>query len=310
MTQRSTFLAAIAGAGAAVSLARPALAQAVTLTLAAPFADSFGTPFYIKDAGALRRAASMSRSPSFRPAPPSSRRSPATGSSSVADLCRPRKRSAKAYRLRSSRRAGSTWRATHSLRSTSPRTRRSGNRATSKIARSAYRSSPASPRPPCVAWLTNKGRRREGQVRRNSSPSAPAAILRGTIDASVLGEPFITPVKNQIRDIGHPLDAIAREYPVSAWFAARSWLEADRPRAKRAVDAIFETSRWANAHRPETLAILARDGKMDINEIRTMVRTLYGTSLDLGQIQAVLNAAERFKFVDKALDANSIIYRP
>src|SRR5690349_12774370 len=56
MIQRRTFLAAIAGAGASLAVARPARAQAVKLRMAAPFADSFGTPFYVKDAGAFARA--------------------------------------------------------------------------------------------------------------------------------------------------------------------------------------------------------------------------------------------------------------
>jgi hypothetical protein len=80
----------------------------------------------------------------------------------------------------------------------------------------------------------------------------------------MLGEPAYTLIRNDLREIGRPLDAIAKEVLISGWFASRSWIEADRERARRVVAAIYESNRWANAHRPETLAIFANMVKQSL----------------------------------------------
>jgi NitT/TauT family transport system substrate-binding protein len=301
----------MAAGGAAAFFPRPARSQAVKLRIAAPFADSFGTPFYIKDAGTFAKAG-FDVDVSIIPAGAAVIAALAGNGIElgVADLVSASQAIAKGVPIAVLAPCGlyvasDPLAALYVAKDAPIRQPRDLEGRTIGLPQLAGLTTAA-----LRSWLTSNGvDLAKVKFVEVPSPSAPAAIIRGTIDASVLGEPFITPVKTQIRDIGHPLDAIAKEYAVSAWFGSRPWLEADRARSKRVVDAIFETSRWANTHRTETLGILARDGKMDLNEIRTMVRTPYGTSLDLGQIQPVLNAAERFNFIDKALDANSIVYR-
>jgi len=136
-----------------------------------------------------------------------------------------------------------------------------------------------------------------------TSSSAPAAVQRGTVDAGLLAEPYYTPVREQFRDIGHPYDAIAKEFLVSAWFASKAWVEADHDRAKRTIAAIYDTQRWANAHHPETLAIFAEKTQLPIEQLRPMVRTRYATELLPGYVQPVLNVAAKFKLIDRAVDA-------
>jgi NitT/TauT family transport system substrate-binding protein len=134
-----------------------------------------------------------------------------------------------------------------------------------------------------------------------------AAVGRGAIDACVIGEPFLVPNRNDLRDIGHPLDAIAKEYLVTGWCTTRAWIEQDRERARRVVAAIVETMRWANGHRPETLAILARESKADVDRLRGMVRTTFATSLDPALIRPVMTIATENKLLDRPVDANTLI---
>lgn len=138
---------------------------------------------------------------------------------------------------------------------------------------------------------------------------AGTAIGRGTVDAGTIAEPFYTPVKHELRVIGRPLDAIGKEFVNTAWFTTRGWIEADRERAKRVVGAIYETARWANTHRTETLGILSRDGKMDLDVVRNMARVSYATALVIAQVQPVLTAAEKYKVIDKPVEASSITAR-
>jgi len=134
------------------------------------------------------------------------------------------------------------------------------------------------------------------------------AILRGTVACGLVGEPFITPNRAEMRELGRPLDAIAKEFYASVWYASRSWIEADRERARRALNAIYETGRWANTHRAETLAILVRDAHFDAEKLAGMMRITYGTTpLTPALVQPVLNVATQYKIFDHAIDANTLI---
>ena len=94
-----------------------------------------------------------------------------------------------------------------------------------------------------------------------------------------------------------------------AWYASKSWIDADRDRAHKIVQAIYDTARWANTHRPETFAILVRDAKLDGDKVKGMGRVTFATALTPAIMQPVLNAGYQFKIFDHPIDANSLITR-
>lgn len=134
-----------------------------------------------------------------------------------------------------------------------------------------------------------------------------AALQRGTIDVALLSEPFTTLAKSETRDVGHPLDAVAREFCVSVWYANKAWIEADRERAHKVVGLIYDTARWANAHRAETFAMLVRDGKLDGDKLKNMSRVTFATTLTPALVQPVLDTAAAAKTLDRQVDASSLI---
>jgi ABC-type nitrate/sulfonate/bicarbonate transport system substrate-binding protein len=136
-----------------------------------------------------------------------------------------------------------------------------------------------------------------------------AAVQRGTVDAGILSEPFITLGAGEVRDIGHPLEAIAPLFLNTAWYANKTWFTADLQRARRVVAAIYETGVWCNVHRAETLTILAKQLGRTEKELSRMGRAEYATSLDPTIIQPVLDMATKYKIFDHAIDANSLITR-
>ena len=144
--------------------------------------------------------------------------------------------------------------------------------------------------------------------------STVPALQRGTIDVGLLGEPFVTFGKGQVRSIGSPYDAAAdlspdKTFCVSVWYASKSWWEADPTRARAALGAIYDTARWANTHRDDTFGILVRDGKLDPDKARGMLRTTYATSLTPGLIQPIITIAMQNKMFSKTVDAGAIITR-
>jgi len=166
----------------------------------------------------------------------------------------------------------------------------------------------------CVrSWLTAHGVA-ESSVRfvEMPPPTAIPALQRGTIDVCLLSEPFVTFGKGLIRSVGSPYDAAAdlaknKEFCVSVWYASKPWFEADAARARRVVEAINETARWANSHHDETFAILVRDGKLDPDKARGMQRTVYATSLTPEIVQPALDVAMQNKMFTKPVDARTLI---
>jgi NitT/TauT family transport system substrate-binding protein len=160
------------------------------------------------------------------------------------------------------------------------------------------------------AWLTQNGVSLESvKLVEFPAPALLGAMQKGSIDAGLTAEPFITPVKDQIRDVGHPYDAIAKEFLLGVWYANKSWVDADRERARKAVAAIYETARWANTHRDETFTILVREGKLEGDKLKGMGRVSFATSLTPALVQPVLNTATAVKIFDRQMDANALITR-
>jgi NitT/TauT family transport system substrate-binding protein len=143
-------------------------------------------------------------------------------------------------------------------------------------------------------------------------PTVPAALQRGTIDAGLISEPFVTEFKDQLRAAGYPFDAAAeqaksKQVCISVWYAAKSWIDADRVRARHVVSAIYETARWANSHKDQTFDILVQSGKLDASKIQGMRRVEFATSLSPDFVQPVITIAETLKMFTKPVTAESLI---
>lgn len=159
------------------------------------------------------------------------------------------------------------------------------------------------------AWLPENGVDLAGvKLVEVTASAAFPAVQRGVLDCTLLAEPFVTPYRAELRDIGHPLDAVAKTFCQSVWYGFKPWFEADHERAQRVLDAIYETSRWCNAHRDDTFAIMVRDAHFDGDRLKGMVRSTYlETPIVPAIIQPVLNLAYQTKIFDHPVDAGTLI---
>lgn len=160
------------------------------------------------------------------------------------------------------------------------------------------------------SWLARNG----GDIGSMKFIELPVAatvptLLRGTVAAAHVGEPFLTRFKDQIRWLGPAMDAIAPSFYISSWCASQAWIAGDAERTRRFVGAIYATARWANAHHPETAALLASASKLDLDELRTMNRVAWATSLETRRMQPVLDAALTFHVIDRPTAATDLIAR-
>lgn len=158
------------------------------------------------------------------------------------------------------------------------------------------------------AWLTQNGADLS-KIRFIELPQSemPPALQRDLVSAAVIVEPFFTSVRSEIRVLGKPYDAVAKEFLICQWIATRDWLAKNAAAARRLVGVIYETARWANAHHDESLPILAKYNKLDVDKVRGMARAAYATTLDSGLIQPVIDVGVRYKTIEKPIDATSII---
>lgn len=306
---RSTFIAVLGSAAAAAAVPRGAVAQAAKLRMGAPVSDAFAEPFFAQAAGAFARigfeieAQNLSNAGAVVAA--------VAGGSldlGVGDLVSSSNAFNKGVPIQMLA-AGGLYQASEPVtflcvaKDSSIRAPRDLEGKTLAVPTLVGLTTVA-----VHAWMSQNGvDATKVKIIELTASSTPAAIVRGTIDAALLGEPFYTRTRNEVRDIGRPFDAIAKEFLFTAWFAARSWIEADRERARRVVGAIYDTARWSNAHRAETLVLYANNGKMDVDQIRGMARTTFATAIVPAQVQPVLDVGEKYKLIDKPVDTTGFI---
>lgn len=133
------------------------------------------------------------------------------------------------------------------------------------------------------------------------------ALQRGTVAAAIVSEPFISGAGDAIRPLAKPYDAVAKSFYICSWFAERPWLAANRDTARKLTRAIYQSATWTNAHHAETAPILVKYLKLDPDKARNLTRATFATSLDPKLMQPVLDIAERYGLIEKAVDAHTLI---
>ncbi|HEV8022716.1 MAG TPA: ABC transporter substrate-binding protein [Candidatus Lustribacter sp.] len=158
-------------------------------------------------------------------------------------------------------------------------------------------------------WLTKNGAD-AAQVKffELHFPEMTPALTRGTIDAALLGEPFLTENKPDLRAIGVPFDTVAKLFYIFGWFARRDWIASNLDLAHSLATAFYEAGKWANTHRAESAVIEAGITKVDLTTVRTMQRNPLSTSLTASYIQPLLDMAARYKVIERPVNATDLMY--
>ncbi len=160
------------------------------------------------------------------------------------------------------------------------------------------------------AWVDKNG----GDVRSIALVEIPfsemaTALSSGRVAAAILAEPFMTAAKNDARVLGDANPAIGPRYAITCWFATEAWLGQHADVARRFAAVMQQTSRWANAHRGETAAILSRVSHIPAEVTASMTRSFYGeTRPEPALFQPVIDAASRYGTLPP-MNARDLIWR-
>jgi ABC-type nitrate/sulfonate/bicarbonate transport system substrate-binding protein len=137
-------------------------------------------------------------------------------------------------------------------------------------------------------------------------PVMEAAVTRGTVDAVILAEPFLS-AATETRVLGDPLGAISKSFLLSGQIAMRKWIADNRELASKLAKVYAATAAWANSHHDETATFLSTYSNVPAAKIRAMHRATFGTSLTAAQVQPVLDMAFKYSSLQKAVRAQNAL---
>lgn len=133
------------------------------------------------------------------------------------------------------------------------------------------------------------------------------SLLRGAIAGAVAGEPHLSVDKDRLRFIGKPYDVVAKSFPLTLFYARRTWLTANADASRRMTRAIYETARWANGHHDETARVVERVAKLEPAVVQKMTRARYATNLEPQMLQPIIAIATKYKAVKQTIAAVDLI---
>jgi NitT/TauT family transport system substrate-binding protein len=136
-----------------------------------------------------------------------------------------------------------------------------------------------------------------------SPPEMPAALARGTVDAAMLAEPYLTGAKGAVRVLGKAYGAVAKSWLIAGWFSSTDWIEQNPETVHKFADVMRQSADWANANPVKAAAILSKYTKASIERIHTT----YGRTLDPALIAPVIDIGVQYKILPKAVPPTDLI---
>jgi NitT/TauT family transport system substrate-binding protein len=153
-----------------------------------------------------------------------------------------------------------------------------------------------------VAWLTQNGVD-PAKVKSIEVPFAEiaAALKRGTIDAGVTTEPFLSASKDELRPIGRVFDSLGTRWSVSCWFSRLDYIRSNGPLLKRVMDAAYESAKVANARHDLANPIISKYSKLPLELVNAMSPVVFAEAPDPAGSRLELEWAYRYKIFTKPL---------
>ena len=160
------------------------------------------------------------------------------------------------------------------------------------------------------AWIDqNGGNSKSIHYLKLPSATVLAALNDGRIDGANVSNPMYAQIaaSGQVRVIGHPADAIAKHYLVTAFFATSAYAAKNADSIARFQQVLRAAATYTNVHHAETAPMTAAFYGMDPAVLNGMNRSTIGTSLDARDVQPVIDAAAKYGVIEAPFDARQLI---
>jgi NitT/TauT family transport system substrate-binding protein len=164
---------------------------------------------------------------------------------------------------------------------------------------------------PTDAWIDNNGGDSKSvKFVEMPYPAMLPALDAGTIDGAAIVEPFMTfsqAKPGKYRLISLTDRNLAPVFAVAGWSTTVDWARKHPDLAKKFVDVMLETARWANANHAQSAMILSAIAKIPPEVAGKMERAYYGERLEPGLLQPVIDATAKYGVIPKAFPASEVI---
>jgi ABC-type nitrate/sulfonate/bicarbonate transport system substrate-binding protein len=136
-------------------------------------------------------------------------------------------------------------------------------------------------------------------------------LSRGTVDAAVMPEPFLTGALEQgAKRVASIFNVICpKDCLLTGWFSHKTWASQNPVTVAKFRNAIQAASVWANKpkSRKASAILLARYAKLDIEVINKTTRALYGTRLVPAMAQPWVDALFEYGVITRRFDTRDLV---
>jgi NitT/TauT family transport system substrate-binding protein len=133
------------------------------------------------------------------------------------------------------------------------------------------------------------------------------ALTSGRLDAAVMANPAYTIAleSGRARQAAFANESIAKRFMITAWFASRSWANANPDALRKFASALDEASSWAVKNPDAAAAVLRKY----LHTTTQRAHEQHARSLDPGLLQPLADAAAKYGVLPKPLDVREMIWR-
>jgi NitT/TauT family transport system substrate-binding protein len=137
----------------------------------------------------------------------------------------------------------------------------------------------------------------------------PAALQQKRVDAAMLQEPVLdrAMATGAFRSMGDPTQTLGKRWLITALFTVATFAAKNRDVLVRFAQALHGADVFANTHHADTAPLVAAFNGIDTATVLAMHRNVVAEYLDPRQIQPAIDAAARYKIIDRTFPAQELI---
>jgi NitT/TauT family transport system substrate-binding protein len=141
-------------------------------------------------------------------------------------------------------------------------------------------------------------------------PNMEVALKRGSVDAILAVEPFVTlsishGTARYLENSVHK--TYGQRFMIGSWFAKRSWVEKNRKKASAFARAINRASDVISAHPEKIPEFLVNNTKLVADLIGKITMPSFSSKFDKGDLQRMIDMTARYNFIKKSFKAKEIM---
>lgn len=161
-----------------------------------------------------------------------------------------------------------------------------------------------------MAWIDQNGGDSSTVRYIELSPAASLqALLDDRIDATILSMPTLATALQggMIRPFGDAYGSMGKQFLVVGWFTTQDYATKNPDIIAKFARVMHQAAIYCNAHPAATVDMIANFAKLDPATVRGMVRQRFATSLNPDLIKPVIEAAVKYKVIDRPFDPAELI---